>query len=413
MMNRLSTLDGRPLQVYDDIRHDRELLLPTSSSEDRTGAHNRSDITTTATMTLTMPVIDCISAIKQLLKAPKLSPETLRTYDAHFQSIITSYPDHLQISNDAPLDPFWLHSITPLLSARIILFRHNLGPHCSSPERHEAMNHCLRAAFSTVGYLKRCLDWEPGVPKVPRKDIQFALHQRIRSQSDYFLCKHLWRTTLILAFRGEYEQALVCVRFMSIIGDMRKVNMASGRNLSWFLSQLLLRTRDGTHSIHSLDLNEELIAYASGDVQGDPENSWIWTSGDDRQSSPQQSSPSPLPDAADQITPAVTAVNTTISGSSPFDQEERSPFIALVTQREMNDWGGWERVENLLHELMQEQERQRTSSHVYQQQSHGSSKRVQVSSTHGVTRLARGPTSASSSPTPSASASRMSIANII
>jgi hypothetical protein len=325
---------------------------------------------------------------------------------------MTAYPEHLQASSNTPLDPFWLHGVIPLLSARVILFRHNLGPHCTSPERHEAMNYCLRAAYNTAGYVRRCLNWAPTSTPEDSSDPKQALHQRLRVQADHFLCKHLWRVTLILAFRGEYEQALICVHLMSIIGDMRKVNMACGRNLSWFLSQLLAQTKDGTHSIHSLDLNEELIAYASGDVQGDSETAWVWTGGD-IQLTPLPSFSSPVPEVVSNGAPSSTAANTPSALSAPFIVEEKPPLTALLTQREMNDWGGWDRVENMLHELMQEQERQRASNHSYQQSSHSSNKRVQMGSGHNSGRLAQGPTSAPASPTPPVGASRISIANII
>jgi hypothetical protein len=414
-MHRFLSLDGRPLQVYDDSHHDGEVPWPSIPAEALPTSQNPLIPATTSTMPLIIPVVRCIPTLKRLLKSTKLSSDTLKLYDAHFHSIMTAYPEHLQTSSDTPLDPFWLHGVIPLLSARMILFRHNLGPNCTSPERHEAMNYCLRAAFNTTEYVGRCLNWTPPLPTTPgdHDNPKQALHYRIRVQADHFLCKHLWRTTLILAFRGEYEQALICVRYMALIGDMRKVNMACGRNLSWFLSQLVARTKDGTHSIHSLDLNEELIAYASGDVQGDSESSWVWAGGDN-QSTPTVSFSSPVPETQGLSTPTSTAGNTPTAAQAPSILEEKPPLTALLTQRELEDWGGWERVEAMLHDLIQEHERQRVTTHVYQQSSHSNNKRVQMSSSGNISgRMAQGPTSAPASPTPPVGASRISIANII
>ena len=87
--------------------------------------------------------------------------------------------------------------------------------------------------------------------------------------------------------------------------------------------------------------------------------------------------------------------------------DERPPLTALLTDREMSDWGGWDRVDGLLSELIDERDRQSGTIYPYHKSTHNTTKRVQLSP--------KDTPSVSSSPgsAPPAGASRISIANII
>ena len=97
---------------------------------------------------------------------------------------------------------------------------------------------------------------------------------RIASSATAFLCTHIWRCTLFLCFRGEYSSALVCARASAAICDIRPVNQACCRHLCFYLQclQSKLELGEGT----SLERDEEMMAYVSGDLQGSMEDSWVW-----------------------------------------------------------------------------------------------------------------------------------------
>jgi hypothetical protein len=213
---------------------------------------------------------------------------------------------------------------------------------------------------------------------------QESFRDLIRGQADNFLCKHIWRITLILCFKGDYSGALTCARLSATIGDIRKVNVACGRNLSLFLDRLSERTKAGVATQTHLELDEEMLVYASGDLQGDPENAWVW--------------------AGSETQPV---------NSAPANPEDLPPSSALLTEKELNDWGGWERVERLLHELIDEQQRQSRAQHPYYQPQHNPTKRLQLSPSEMSASPTVGTAGTTGSPVPSAGASRISIANII
>jgi len=77
------------------------------------------------------------------------------------------------------------------------------------------------------------------------------------------------------------------------IGSRRRINIACGRNLRFFLTQVSDRIErntspenaprsghappDGLGRLPRIDQDEEMIAYATGDLQGDARSSWVWT----------------------------------------------------------------------------------------------------------------------------------------
>jgi hypothetical protein len=187
------------------------------------------------------------------------------------------------------------------------------------------------------------------------------------------------------------------------IDDARKLNIACGRNLSFFLEKLVERLHNNTLTQHELEMDFELLAYASGDLQGDINNAFVW----------QGSELSYLPGAS--LSP-----DDPTRSSQPFS-DEGLPASALLTEKEIKDWGGWEHAEQQIGVLIEEQQKQIQRQHIqpnpnhqqqppppplYHRSAHNEQKRVQLA-----------PPAAAANPsgnsTPSAGASRISIANII
>ncbi|KAK1030238.1 hypothetical protein LTR74_018993, partial [Friedmanniomyces endolithicus] len=90
---------------------------------------------------------------------------------------------------------------------------------------------------------------------------------QLRSVIPAFFCAHLWRCTLVLCLRWDFAAALALVQASAAVGDAKKLNTACRRHLAFFLEKLMGRMRAGA-SKQSLEADEEMLAYASGDMQG-------------------------------------------------------------------------------------------------------------------------------------------------
>jgi hypothetical protein len=84
------------------------------------------------------------------------------------------------------------------------------------------------------------------------------------------------------------------------------------------------------------EIDEELMAYVSGDLQASPENSWIWT-------------------GSEMSINIVGSSGAGKIGASPTLRGGREEGTNVLTDVEARDWGGWERVEYLVGVLAQEQ----------------------------------------------------------
>jgi hypothetical protein len=337
-----------------------------------------------------------ISEMKKMMKARVITPAILKTYDDYFSSILRSCPEHYQPHGEGFMDALTLTVVIPLQVARFILYRHNLNIWSQPHERTDALNRMMSVAQDTVRFLKRTMQNPPSSPR--RSPYPAAGWQEmLKAQASNLLSRHIWRCTLVLCFRGEFEAAAVCIRASSVIGTMRKHNIACGRNLACFLDRLAERYHRGHASPHFLEQDEEMLAYVSGDMQGELETSWVW-SGSQRQPQHQQNPAGPLD-------PIVR------NGARSPDV----PSTALLTEKEMNDWGGWERVEGLVNDLMelQRRERNRTQTPVYHRPDHNTTKRLHLAPPESPRPPPPPRPQSASGGTPSIGASRISIANII
>jgi hypothetical protein len=217
------------------------------------------------------------------------------------------------------------------------------------------------------------------------------------------ICTHLWRCTLLLCLQTKYDAALLCVQLSAAIGSVRPINNACARNTLFFLDQLLQRVRNSPKSGTTMSLEEELLAYASADLQSSLEHSWAWTSTSTHHnnSSSPTSSAHPSSSSSDQ-TSAAAALPIRSSNNYPAPLEQDAD-------------DAWGQVEHLIRTLVVEEEKKAgmarlksapapalAPSPMYYPAQHNPVKRVQLASdaAEGGKRLSEG-------------ASRISIANII
>ncbi|KAI7213294.1 hypothetical protein KC333_g6669 [Hortaea werneckii] len=338
--DRIVSLEiGRPLQIDDDdcdVREpmpvDDEYIRPNGVSLPPPGQMAPNGLVAV------IPVVRIGAQMKKtMLKTRTIAAATLNTYDEHFRTILASYPEPFPINSQAFLDPRLLTAACSLQTNRFLLYRHNLSPACRRADRIDALDRCVDAAQVTAHYIQRSMQGgsssaAPGYYS-PTHMANWAA--RIRTMAPAFFCAHLWRCTLVLCLRMEFASALTIVQACAAVGDLRKNNIGNGRYLSFFLEQLVGRLRAGA-TRQSLEADEEMLVYASGDMQGIADEAWVWTGGQTAASMQEQ---------------AMNGHTTEGVPTAQIDPAMSGP----LNEREMHEWGGWEHVNRTLEQLLQTQ----------------------------------------------------------
>ena len=224
-----------------------------------------------------LPMIQVIGGIARLLRilrGDRLAKSVLQAYDSHFNQCVNAFPAQRHGRVNGYIDPTDLPPIIYLQNARLMLHRHNLRPICDSGERSTAIDHCVLVAKDTARFLRRCM--QPyGEPRSREAEQSDTWESRMISASSAFFCTHVWRCTLFLCFRLDFESALSCARASAVLDNARPINIDCGKYLQFFLQEMASKLDQGAQ----FDTDEEMIAYVSGDLQGSFENSWIWQEG--------------------------------------------------------------------------------------------------------------------------------------
>ena len=282
---------------------------------------------------LLLPIVDIVGGISKMLsvlKGPHLAPSILEPYESHFKDRMREVPAYHQIRTNGYVDPLELPPLIYLQNARLVLHRHNLVPGSESSHRSQALENCVSVAADTAKLLRRCMQEIPHEMQSHEAEKSDTWEKRINMAASSFMCTHLWRCSLFLCFRFEFECAIWCVRASAALGNSRPINAACGRNLEYFLREMITKLQQG----HKLDSDEEMIAYVSGDLQGSPEGAWIW------QSSPVDTQAAPAGNADD---------------GPPGETRDDGPSTPKADEP---IWSGWEKVLDLLDELFQEKQRE-------------------------------------------------------
>ena len=322
---------GRPSMIQEE---DCDVQMPSPASDEiiYEGSNWTSPAPEVATSALlpTIRVIGPIARLLKMLKSPQISPATLRLYDTHLETVMNSLPTQQHTHTNNYIDPIELVPSLYLQNARLVLHRHNITPMCEQQTRSQALDHCAVVAKETARLLQRCLQSPPTKSLSNITNQQDSWEMRMLSASSAFMCTHIWRCTLFLLLRLDFESALTCARSSRVLGDSRAVNTACGRYLDFFLCQFIHKSKRTT----SFDLDEELVAYVSGDLQGNFGSAWIWQTGrgDVHLGKPYQSAPEQWISQAP--TRYGNAETNGVNGS---------------------DWAGWDKIIKLIEGLATEQ----------------------------------------------------------
>ncbi|KMU72146.1 hypothetical protein CISG_00455 [Coccidioides immitis RMSCC 3703] len=242
------------------------------------------------------------------------------------------------------LDPQSLPPIICLQNTRLVLHRHNLSPACSPEMRRTALEQCLAVAHDTTRILTRCMRSPGSLDSSGPGTGEWRY--LLAAAANTVLCTHIWRCILLLLFKAEFSAALVCIQASAAIGDVRTVNNAAGRYISFFLKCLLEKQQHG--EIMHLERDEEILAYVSADLQARIDGSWVWQNSENQ--SPLTATPPPTSSPSSTASP-VRGRFVDPPRSEPSRKDECD-----------QDWEGWEWLEQTTQMLLSKQQRQRQVS---------------------------------------------------
>ncbi|KAL2871923.1 transcription factor domain-containing protein [Aspergillus lucknowensis] len=365
--DRTLALDmGKPVHINDQ---DCDIGLPCPVDEQFISEGCVPESQQTTPLLATIHVVRSIGQLTRTLRSTTISTANLETFERHFSACLAIFPEQYHPKSDRYLEPRSLAPIIHLQNARLILHRHNISPFCPAEVRLAALDYCVSVCQETARLMSRCM--RPS-PITGNRDWRLPL----ATAAGTMLCTHLWRCTLILLFRQEFEAALICAQASAAMRDSRSINAACGRYTVFFLKCLMERLR--RNELEDLEADEEMMAYVSGDMQGASNGNWVWE-GSETGAHLEISSPRG-------------------SGAHPGGRDSRPA-------EEPEDWEGWEWIEQTVQYLLAEKE------HRQQRDAQRLRQPTEQPSYRGSESVTGSPDSAPNQP--SSSHSRMAIASII
>jgi hypothetical protein len=334
---RLLALElGKPLMIDDDAC---DTEYPEPVDDQYITNHGVLQDGQSTPLLATIHVVRSVQPLVRLFKSEFISPETILSYEKHLDACHDLFPPPLLLSSKEPLDPRSIAPMIYLQNVRMMLHRHNISPFCRPEARHRAVQACVNIALNTSQLLSRCM----GPTSATRYDLAVS--------ATTLLCTHLWRCTLFLLFRAEYEAALVLVQAFFTIGSAKSVTVDCGQHIAFFIKCIIDRFQSGVGG--DFEQDEELMAYVSADMQSSAENSWVWQGSE---TGANLSTKSAVGQDRADTSPGVGG-----SGWPPFARADlsRISYDRVLVEEAPQDWDGWEQLERSLHYLLEQQRQQR------------------------------------------------------
>ncbi|KAL6703964.1 hypothetical protein ACN47E_008902 [Coniothyrium glycines] len=388
--DRITCFDASKPMMINEL--DCELPYPTPISDryiQANGPHHTQPGLTPSTGSMAMIQITRLYAeLYQALKPSIVSPQVSQQMEEDLQAKWLLLPQAYLLESNSYLDTAALPVVFALLSIRLHINRHNLSPVCRSSERAVALDRCVTVGQDTARYISRAAH------NNVKMETGRTWQERVALIASNTVCLHVWRCMLILCFRGEYDAALMCLHLSATIGGLRSINLACGRNLIFFLDEILKRVRTGSGRVEQLERDEEMMVYVSGDAQSSLEHSWAWAGTDLGSAHYQQASP--------------RTVIQSPGNDESMEEMNSSEVLPDLAGEAGRTWDGWRKIEDRIRQLMEHERTRRTQPPSYYPPAHNPVKRVQLTTDDRMLAKSVLP----SNPTPS-STSRISIANII
>lgn len=317
-----------PAAVDDHYIHDNGISVPNGAEP------------LTHSLLAIIHVLRSYASLIKSLSSPAIAPTRLSTFDQHFNACLRTFPAICDPLSTVRLSPHLLNPLIYLVNARLLLHRHNLAPACPVDVRLTAIDECTHTAVETAAYLARTTNDLP-------------------TSATTMLLLHTFRCALFLLLAEHPGPAMTCIRTLASVNSRPDVTIPCGRFLTFFTSTLLGK-RAEVESYYSRSLpsnpqspfaqvparalqdalvqDEELLAYVSADLQASAGTSWVWADGEREVYAP----PGTSRDA-----PARAERNP-----APHGQLSTFETRTGLTEEETMDWGGWERLDGLVADLM-------------------------------------------------------------
>lgn len=307
---------------------------------------------TPTSLLFTIEIVRCLGSVSRARKSSIASIDPLVLSETHFETCTSAIP--LQLEPYSVTDPRSTVPVIALQNSRLVLQRYNLSPTNSREVRRAALDRCVAISKDTSRFLSR-MSSERSLMAGQGTQGGFDIDTLVPVASA-MLCIHIWRCLLFLCAQGLYYEAQTCAKMSAAIGDLRTVNLACGEHLFFFLR--LVRDWSRRSQINDLDADEEMLAYISGDAQGDVQHAWIWQEDD---ISLNISSPSELPGSPRPPAPtSVPTLATERHHSEPLPNTERASSVSPAAAPKTSQAGSWIQVLALLDELIKDQAIRRT-----------------------------------------------------
>ena len=335
-ISRLVSLEtGQPLQIDDD---DCDVDLPYPVDDQyimHTGVAMPVGVEPSQSpFTAVIHIARFVGQLRKTLRSSTIDAAILSEFDVHFARSMVAFPAHCQFGSTLHLEPQSLPPLLHLQNSRLVLHRHNLSTMCHAEVRSIALDHCVAVARDTAHLLSRVMH-TPATALGHGSD-NAPWQSKVAAAATASLCMHAWRCTLLLVCRGYYAEAMTCVEISAAVGELRAVNTACGRHLSFFLRMLVEKLHDrrrGGYSNTNLEHDEEMMAYVSGDLQGSVEDNWVW------QGSVPEGSMDPQ---AAGLTQATRIPSIALAAPSYRDLPASTP--GGLSAEEASNWGGWDQI---------------------------------------------------------------------
>ena len=348
MLGRLLSLElGLPLQIDDD---DCDVEFPSAlMDQDPSEAGDQMPVDipdTPNSLLFEIEILRCLGPVAKARKSSVVAIDPLALSDTHLEACMSTLPAQLEAC--AVTDP---RSVTPaisLLNTRLVLQRYNLSPANSQEARRDAFDRCLAVSKDTSRFVSRLISelriqGEAGVGDIWETE-------KLGYIGSAIFCVHVWRCVLFLAARAHYRDSHECARLLAAFGDLREVNTACGRHLAFFLQRLAEWLQ--THETDAIETDEEMLAFVSGDLQGDLENAWIW------QDDVGAARPEPASATATAGAPPDSPHRLVLQQALDPQFASSSQRGGSPAERSVDEPSPWKRVLDCLDGLMQEQEQE-------------------------------------------------------
>lgn len=305
---------GRPMLINDE---DCDTEYP-SLLEEEEGITDTFHPQKPTLLLASVHVARLLGPLAKLCRSLCITTDAIKKFEAQLINCMQLFPSQLQPSAGGPLDPLVIAPLIYFQNARILLYRHNISPACSTEQRTTAIENCVTAAQDTARAISRCFEFatEDG-------------EHRLRVSATFLICTHLWRCMLFLAFKQSWHAFHLLLRYSALINDSKPVNRSCGRHLDSFLHKLVERYQHD--QMQTLEEDEELIVLLSGDLQAGT-NSWIWGKSETGTLLSKRQKHSRTAQFAQEV-----------AQSSENSQRDMSTD-SLMSDEGMQQWEGWRRI---------------------------------------------------------------------